>query len=84
MIRNKFCESFNSILDSLLHVQDQVIFIKVKELFFDVDWLNFSEPIAYRFEIKELCIKLLELKSEIENLLEEEKKGYGKFDIRIR
>lgn len=64
-------------MNSLLQLKDQLIFSKLKELFFDVDWLNYSEPIAYRFEIKELCINLLELKNEIEHLLEEEKKGYG-------
>ena len=63
-------------MNSLLQLKDQLIFSKLKELFFDVDWLNYSEPIAYRFEIKELCINLLELKNEIEHLLEEEKKGY--------
>lgn len=75
--RSRFSESFNIILESLLHIEDQVIFSRIKELFFDIDWLNFSEPFTYRIEIKELCVKFLELKIEIENLLEEEKKGYG-------
>ncbi len=66
-------------------MQDQVIFLKIKELFFDIDWLNYSEPFTYRFEIQELCIKFLELKNEIEQLLEEEKKGYGTFlNVKVR
>ena len=71
------------VLDSLLQLNDQNIFNKIKELFYDVDWLNYSEPFTYRIDIKDLCFKLLSLKNEIEQLLEEEKKGYGKTDYLI-
>ena len=69
------------VLDSLLQLNDQNIFNKVKELFYDVDWLNYSEPFTYRIDVKDLCLKLLILKNEIEQLLEEEKKGYGKISF---
>lgn len=62
--------------DSLVQINDINLNKQLKNLFLNVDWLNYETTITFRKDIRDMCHDLFYLKTELYYLLEEEKKYF--------
>jgi len=77
-IEAKILETMNCLTDSLVQFVDQYVFDILKKNVLDEDWLNAPDAATVSFSIKELTFYLYFFKTEIYDLLDEERKGFGK------
>lgn len=76
-IEKELVETFHYLYDSIIQKADHFILMKIKELFFDVQWNTIDQsPVTFRLPLKNLCYALYQLKLDLMDVLSEEAKVF--------
>ena len=76
-IDKELVQCYPLLFDSIILLENKKIFLNLKKLFFDVDWLKVDKtPVTFRLELKKYCYLLYQLKLNLNDILEEESQKF--------
>ena len=76
-IDKELVQFYPLLFDSIILLENKKIFLNLKKLFFDVDWLKVDKtPVTFRLELKKYCYQLYQLKLNLDDVLEEESQQF--------
>ena len=76
-IDKELIQCYPLLFDSIILLENKKIFLNLKKLFFDVDWLKVDKtPVTFRLELKKYCYLLYQLKLNLNDILEEESQKF--------
>ena len=76
-IDKELVQCYPLLFDSIILLENKKIFLNLKKLFFDIDWLKVDKtPVTFRLELKKYCYLLYQLKLNLNDILEEESQKF--------
>ena len=76
-INKELLQCYPLLFDAIILLENKKIFLNLKKLFYDVDWLKVDKtPVTFRLELKKYCYQFYQLKLNINDVLEEESQNF--------